>query len=184
MSDILNERILLNARQIEIITTRLAAQILENMDEDTDFAIIGLQPRGVYFSEILKDKIIELGFGAHMKYGELDTTFHRDDFRRGEILKPSENNINFIVENTHVILVDDVLYTGRTVRAALDALNAYGRPKKVELLALVDRMYSREIPISASYVGVSVDTRANDKVKVNWHENKKDNQVLILTQQI
>jgi pyrimidine operon attenuation protein/uracil phosphoribosyltransferase len=127
---------------------------------------------------------MELGFGPQLKYGELDATFHRDDFRRGEILTPSENNINFIVENTHVVLVDDVLYTGRTVRAALDALNSYGRPKKVELLALVDRLYSREIPISANYVGISVDTRANDKVKVIWNENKKDNQVLILTQQI
>ena len=82
MPDIVNERILLNARQIEIITTRLAAQILENIEPDTDLAIIGLQPRGVYFSEILKDKIIELGFGNPLKYAELDTTFHRDDFRR------------------------------------------------------------------------------------------------------
>lgn len=94
---------------------------------------------------------------------------------------PSANRINFLVENKDVVLIDDVLYTGRSVRAAMDALTAYGRPRRVELMVLVDRRYSRELPIEPDYVGSEVDTRANDKVKVLFDLETNNNQVLLIT---
>lgn len=178
----LNYRTLLSHRQIQIIIKRLAAQIIEHTDHSTDLAIIGLQPRGILFSQRILEEIQLQHPGLKIKYGELDATFHRDDLRRGEIIVPNENKIDFLVENTHVIIIDDVLYTGRSVRAALDALNAYGRPLKVELMVLVDRRYSRELPISPDYTGIEIDTRANDKVKVLWDEQHTNDEVIIKTQ--
>ena len=89
--------------------------------------------------------------------------------------------IDFTVQDKNIVIIDDVLYTGRTIRAALDALTDFGRPSRVELLVLVDRRYSRHLPIQPDYVGLSVDTRANDKVKVDWKENAKLGMVHIIT---
>jgi pyrimidine operon attenuation protein/uracil phosphoribosyltransferase len=97
-------------------------------------------------------------------------------------LVPNAININFIIEDKTVILVDDVLYTGRSVRSSLNALGDFGRPAKIELMTLVDRKFNRELPIQPNYVGEEVDTRANDRVEVNWHENYSTPEVWLITE--
>jgi pyrimidine operon attenuation protein/uracil phosphoribosyltransferase len=135
-------------------------EIVENVEDFDNFAIIGLQPRGVLFSRMLKSMLENEGKIKNLVYGELDITFYRDDYRRNESsLVPSKLDIDFDIEGRNILLVDDVLYTGRTIRAALDAIADFGRPKKVELMALIDRRYNRELPIEADYVGQTVDTR-------------------------
>ncbi|MEQ9008869.1 MAG: phosphoribosyltransferase family protein, partial [Ekhidna sp.] len=116
--------------------------------------------------------------------GYLDTTFHRDDFRRrDEPITPSQTKISFLIENKNVILVDDVLFTGRTVRAALDAMNTFGRPAKVELLVLIDRLYSRHIPVEANYVGRKVNTIQSQKVLVELDEKQKEDHIWLITKE-
>jgi pyrimidine operon attenuation protein/uracil phosphoribosyltransferase len=125
-----------------------------------------MQPRGVFLAELIHAKLEKL-VKKKIPLGYLDTTFHRDDFRRREIpAKASETRVNFVIEGKNVLLIDDVLFTGRTVRAALDAMIAFGRPSKVELLVLVDRKYTRDLPISADYVGRYVDTLESQRVLV------------------
>ena len=114
---------------------------------------------------------------VNIPIGYLDTTFHRDDFRRREMpKKANETNIPFLVEEKNVILVDDVLYTGRSVRAAMDAMISFGRPRKVELLVLIDRKYTRDLPIQPNYIGKSVNTMQSQHVMVEWRDKdrKKD----------
>ncbi len=161
----------LDARNIAIITQRLCYELIENHDDFSNSAIIGLQPRGVHFARKLRDAL-QKSINKNILYGELDFTFYRDDFRTKELdIEANEVNIDFTIEGKKIILVDDVLYTGRSVRSALDALNDFGRPQHVELLVLIDRRYNREFPIEADYIGKQVDTRADDKVKVSWDED-------------
>ncbi|MFN7792231.1 MAG: bifunctional pyr operon transcriptional regulator/uracil phosphoribosyltransferase PyrR, partial [Cyclobacteriaceae bacterium] len=132
----------------------------------SDSVILGMQPRGIFLAELIHAKLEKL-VKKKIPLGYLDTTFHRDDFRRREIpAKASETRIDFVIEGKNVILIDDVLFTGRTVRAALDAMIAFGRPSKVELLVLVDRKYTRDLPIAADYVGRYVDTLDSQRVLV------------------
>jgi pyrimidine operon attenuation protein/uracil phosphoribosyltransferase len=127
---------------------------------------LGLQPRGTFLAEMIWRKLQQLT-RKKIPFGLLDTTFHRDDFRRREVpAKASETRIDFVIEGKEVILIDDVLYTGRTVRAAMDAMLSFGRPQKVELLVLVDRKHTRDVPIEANYVGKYVDTLESQKVLV------------------
>ena len=131
---------------------------------------MGLQPRGVLLAKLIQKRIKYLT-SIDLPVGFLDTTFHRDDFRRRDIPKKANTtNVDFIVEGKKVVLVDDVLYTGRSVRAALDAMLAFGRPSKVELLTLVNRKYSRDLPIEPDYVGRNVNTIASQRVQVDWKE--------------
>ncbi len=151
---------ILDKSQLNLTLKRLMFEIVENVEDFDNFAIIGLQPRGVLFSRMLKSMLENEGKIKHLVYGELDITFYRDDYRRNESsLVPSKLDIDFDIEGRNILLVDDVLYTGRTIRAALDAIADFGRPKKVELMALIDRRYNRELPIEADYVGQTVDTR-------------------------
>lgn len=115
-----------------------------------------------------------------MPYGKLDITFYRDDIHSGDIHLPSQTDIPFSIEDRRVILIDDVLHTGRTIRAAMDALVDYGRPRNVELMVLIDRHYSRELPIQPDYSGQVVDTIITQKVKVNWEEKDGVDEVLLL----
>ncbi len=143
--------------------------------------MLGLQPRGVFLAERIKRRIYELA-QLQVPLGYLDATFYRDDFRRRETpLKPNMTRVPFIIEDHKVILVDDVLFTGRTVRAALDAMNAFGRPRKVELLVLIDRKYSRDLPIEPNYVGKHVNSILSQRILVEWKEQgaKDDNIWLI-----
>jgi pyrimidine operon attenuation protein/uracil phosphoribosyltransferase len=163
-------RIILDSSQFSIAIRRLCHQLIENHDEFASSAIIGLQPRGIFVARRIRQELGEIFPGRRILCGDLDVTFHRDDFRRREIVIPSATKIDFTIEDMNVILVDDVLYTGRTIRAGMDALLDYGRPRKVELLTLVDRRYSRHVPIAPYYIGISVDTITSEKVIVRWKE--------------
>jgi pyrimidine operon attenuation protein/uracil phosphoribosyltransferase len=127
---------------------------------------------------------LESILGKEVQCGNLDITFYRDDFRRREKpLIPSITNIDFSIENKRVILVDDVLYTGRTIRSGLDALLTFGRPSKVELLVLIDRRYSRDLPIQADYIGKTVDTLISERVSVEWKETEGEDKVVLFTKE-
>jgi pyrimidine operon attenuation protein/uracil phosphoribosyltransferase len=142
---------------------------------------MGLQPRGIYLAEKIKENL-EKSLKKSVLLGYLDTTFYRDDFRRRETpVTAKSTQVDFIIERKNVIIVDDVLFTGRSVRAAMDAMMAFGRPRKVELLVLVNRKYSRELPIEPDYVGKNVNTIESQKVLVEWVKSgsKSDNVWLI-----
>ena len=110
----------------------------------------------------------------------LDNTFFRDEIRRNEdVLLPNSTDFKLLVEDKQVVFIDDVLYTGRTIRAALTAIETFGRPKSIELLVLVDRRYSRELPIQPDYKGIQVDVYDNQKVNVCWDDNKLGNYIYI-----
>lgn len=141
--------------------------------------LIGLQPRGVFLSDRIVQEIKESGEAANIVYGKLDITFYRDDVRK-EIHVPNQTDINFSVEDKNVVLIDDVLYTGRTIRAALDALMDFGRPAKVELMVLVDRRYSRQLPIQPDYIGKSIDSIITQRVKVLWRGKDEGDEVVLI----
>lgn len=177
-------RVILDTRKFSLTIDRLCFQLIEDHADLKDTVIIGVQPRGVFLSDRIMKRLAELAPDAKPQYGKLDITFYRDDFRRREKpLTPSETEMDFVtIEGKKVVLVDDVLYTGRTIRAALDALLDFGRPKNVELLALVDRRYSRHLPIQANYVGKTVDSIASERVLVEWKEADGADKVWIMTQ--
>jgi pyrimidine operon attenuation protein/uracil phosphoribosyltransferase len=178
----MNSKTILEKKQFSIIIDRLCYELIERHSDFENTAIIGLQPRGTFFARRIVKRLSELTKSKDLLYGELDISFYRDDFRRGnDQITPSEMKINFTVENKKVVLIDDVLYTGRSIRSALDALIDFGRPEKVELMVLIDRRYSRHLPIQPDYMGISVDTRANDKVKVEWKENGKSDLAMIIS---
>jgi len=172
---------ILDKERFDITLQRLCYELIEHHDDFRNSALIGLQPRGIYLAQNLRERLTHILGQAEIPYGNLDATFYRDDFRRREEpLRPQESDINFLLEGKKVILVDDVLYTGRTVRAGLDALLDYGRPDKVEFLVLVDRRFSRHLPIDSDYVGMRVDTRSSQQVKVEWQEIEGNNRVWLL----
>jgi pyrimidine operon attenuation protein / uracil phosphoribosyltransferase len=174
---------ILSGKKFSITLDRLCYQLIENHGNFSNSALIGLQPRGIFLAQALENRLSKILAPAKIPYGELDTTFHRDDFRthKGPIL-PSKMKMEIAVENRKIIFVDDVLYTGRTIRAGMDALLDFGRPASVELLVLVDRRYSRQLPIEPNYVGLMVDTRASQKVKVNWKSAGEEDSVWLLTE--
>ena len=173
-------KILLDSKKIEIILSRLVYELIENHKDFHDTVLLGLQPRGIF----LIDKILEVFKKDHpnikIKSGILDYTFFRDDFRRSEkTLSASSTKIDFSIENKNVVLIDDVLFTGRSIKAAMSSIDTYGRPKSIELLVLIDRRFKREIPIEANYYGAKIDTFKGDRVKVLWGEKLKDNVIYI-----
>jgi len=170
---------LLTEQQIGLTVKRLAHQLLENHVALNNTVLIGLQPRGIFLSDRIVREIKQSGEAANIVYGKLDITFYRDDVRK-EIHVPNQTDIRFSVEDKHVVLIDDVLYTGRTIRAALDALMDFGRPAKVELLVLVDRRYSRQLPIQADYIGKSIDSIITQRVKVLWAEKDDKDEVVLV----
>jgi pyrimidine operon attenuation protein/uracil phosphoribosyltransferase len=174
---------LLNADAFNHTIKRLCYELIENHNNFENTVIIGLQPRGIYLSSRICKELAAITGKDTFKNGHLDVTFYRDDFRKRESpLVPNRTQIDFIIEDKNVILVDDVLYTGRTIRAGMDALLAFGRPKKVELMVLIDRRYSRHLPIQPDYVGKVVDTITSDNVKVKWHETDGQDGVLMITE--
>jgi pyrimidine operon attenuation protein/uracil phosphoribosyltransferase len=178
----MENKVLLNSQHVHITIERLCYQLIENHHHFDHSVIIGIQPRGIYFSSRIHQKLKEIIGKADIKHGFLDITFHRDDFRRrDEPLVPSATHIDFVIEDKNVILIDDVLYTGRTIRAALDAILAFGRPRNVELMVLIDRKFSRQLPIQADYIGASVDSLTSQRVKVNWQETDGKDEVILYT---
>ena len=165
---------ILNREQLNITIHRLCHQLMENHTDYSNTVIIGLHPRGVLLAERLQQYLNEIHPNFQVDLGNLDITFYRDDFRRREDpLVPSSTQLNVSLEDKKVVLVDDVLYTGRTVRAALDAMLDFGRPSSVELLVLIDRRLSRHVPIQPDYVGHTVDVVAEERVTVEWGDNER-----------
>ena len=172
---------LLDNHQLNITLQRLAHQLVENHLDFTQTAIIGLQPRGIWFSDRIAQIVRDITGQTDILYGKLDITFYRDDVHQGAgVLVPSQTDISFTIENRKVILIDDVLHTGRTIRAAMDALIDFGRPSNVELMVLIDRHYSRELPIQPDYVGQTIDTIITQKVKVNWEAKDGVDEVILI----
>jgi len=169
-------RLIVETKQLPIIIDRLCAQLMERHGNFENTVLIGLQPRGTQLAARIHQKIEKLT-GHPVTFGLLDVTFYRDDFRRREEpLIPSETRIDFSIEGKEVVLIDDVFFTGRTIRAGLDALIDFGRPAKVELLVLIERRYSQEFPVKPDFLGKRVNTAENEKILVEWKEvNGKDN---------
>lgn len=167
----MSKKILLNSKDIEIILHRLACQLIENHNDFSDTVLIGLQPRGVFFANRLVDLLQNVYHIKNLQLGLLDITFYRDDFRRRtEPLAATSTKINFLIEDKKVVIIDDVLYSGRSVRAALTAIQSFGRPKQIELLVFIDRRFSRHLPIQPDYRGRQVDAINEEKVLVTWNE--------------
>ena len=179
----MSQKVLLSSREIDIILHRLACQLLENHLDFSNSVMIGLQPRGTYLAKRLLEVLREDYKVPHIPFGLLDITFYRDDFRRGDkTLAASTTQIDFLVEGKRVVLVDDVLYTGRSIRAALTALQSFGRPGEIELLTLIDRRFSRHLPIQPDYRGRQVDAIKEERVKVCWKENEGEDTVYLVSQ--
>lgn len=162
-------KIILEKNKFDITIKRLCHQLIEVHNDFSNTVIIGLQPRGIYLARRIQKELQNILKNKTVHCGELDITFYRDDFRKKELI-PNRTNIDFIIEDKNVILVDDVLFTGRTIRAGLDAMLAFGRPNDVELLVLVDRRLSRHLPIQAKYIGMTIDSITTQNVKVEWKE--------------
>ncbi len=164
-------RVILDSKKLDLTITRLCHQLIEQHKDFSESVIIGVQPRGVFLANRIHKKLSEILKTKDIPYGKLDITFHRDDVRlKSKPMIADETDIEFSLEGKNIVLVDDVLYTGRTIRAALDAMLAYGRPADVELLVLIDRRLQRHLPIQAKYVGKVIDSITSEKVKVEWKE--------------
>ncbi|HMO38944.1 MAG TPA: bifunctional pyr operon transcriptional regulator/uracil phosphoribosyltransferase PyrR [Saprospiraceae bacterium] len=177
MSD---ERVILTRERFALTMERLCRQLIETYDGFEDTCMIGVQPRGIYLANRIHQRLLQMTGLPQLKYGQLDITFYRDDFRRRDKpLAPSATQMDFIVEDKNVVLIDDVLYTGRTIQAALTALNHYGRPRSVELLVLVDRRFNRHLPVQADFVGITIDALDEAYVRVEWQETHGEDCILL-----
>ncbi len=178
----MSRKVLLDSNELNIILHRLACQLVERHTNFENTVLIGIQPRGVFLADRI-ERILKEEYGLNdIRSGQLDITFYRDDFRRSE--KPLEANktkIDFIVEDKRVVFIDDVLYTGRSIRAALTAIQSFGRPKEIELLSLIDRRFSRHLPIQPDYNGRQVDAINEEKVKVSWKEHDGKDAVYLIS---
>ena len=170
--------IVMDANGIERSLTRIAHEILEKNKGAGNLALVGIVTRGDTLAKRLSDKIFEIE-GVSVPLGRLDISFYRDDFARYVSPEVLSTDIMFNVDERDIILVDDVLYTGRTIRAALDALMDIGRPQTVQLVALIDRGH-RQLPIRADYVGKNVPSSAHESVRVFLDETDGKSEVEIL----
>jgi len=177
----MSQKVLLTSKEVNIILHRLACQLIENHLDFSNSVLIGIQPRGVSLAERLKI-ILETEYNIkNISLGFLDITFFRDDFRRGEKqLEANKTQIDFVVEDKKVVFIDDVLFTGRSIRAALTAIQSFGRPAEIELLVLIDRRFSRHLPIQPDYRGRQVDVINDEKVKVCWKEKDGEDAVYLI----
>ncbi len=179
----MQKRTLLDGKKFQITIKRLCHQLIENHTDFSNTVLIGIQPRGSYFADRVKQELSEILKINTIKKGNLDITFFRDDFRRKDgFVSASSNSIDFVIEGTNVVLFDDVLWTGRTIRAALDALQSFGRPAKVELMVLIDRRFSRHVPIEPDYIGQQVDSVDSQLVRVSWKETEGEDKVILLSE--
>lgn len=177
----MSQKVLLNTKEVNIILHRLACQLIEKHNDFSNTVLIGLQPRGIYLANRIS-KILQEDYRVKdVKLGQLDITFYRDDFRRGDKpLKANTTDVDFLVENKNIVFIDDVLYTGRSIRAALTAIQSFGRPNEIELFTLIDRRFSRHLPIQPDYRGRQVDAINNEKVIVHWQENEGEDAVYLI----
>lgn len=180
VSNLIFLKILLDHSQLYITLQRLAHQLVENHLDFKNTVIIGIQPRGVYLSRRIAELVKGINPKEDIQHGCLDITFYRDDVHSAEIHLPAQTDIDFNIDNKNIVLIDDVLHTGRTIRSAMDALIDLGRPGNVELMVLIDRRFSRELPIQPDYVGHTVDTIITQKVKVYWKEKDDKDEVVLM----
>lgn len=177
-----SDRILLDSKQFDLTIKRLSHQLIENHNNFDNTVILGLQPRGVFLAERIQAELKAIDKKYDVKTGALDVTFFRDDYRRqGSPLVPNKTVLDFGIEEKNVILVDDVLFTGRTIRSGLDAMLSFGRPKNVELLVLINRRYERHLPIQANYIGKNIHSVVSERVKVNWKQTEGEDKVILYT---
>jgi pyrimidine operon attenuation protein/uracil phosphoribosyltransferase len=177
----MSQKILLTSKEVNIILHRLACQLIEKHLDFSETILIGIQPRGTFLAERLKSLLENEYKISNILLGYLDITFFRDDFRRNDKqLEANKTQIDFLVENKKVIFIDDVLYTGRSIRAALTAVQSFGRPTSIELLTLIDRRFSRDLPIQPDYRGRQVDAINDEKVKVCWDEQDGEDAVYLI----
>ena len=177
----MSQKVLLTSKEVNIILHRLACQLVEKHLDFSGTILVGIQPRGTFLAERLKDMLVNEYGIPKIALGYLDITFFRDDFRRTH--KPLEANktqIDFIVDNMKVVFIDDVLYTGRSIRSALTAIQSFGRPSEIELLVLIDRRFSRHLPIQPDYRGRQVDAINDEKVQVCWKEQDGEDAVYLI----
>lgn len=159
----------MDSHALDLALTRITHQILERNRDFSKFGVVGMQTRGVYLAQRITSKINELE-NVNLVSGTLDVTLYRDDYRNAfKQPKVQITDIPFDINEMNLVLVDDVLYTGRTVRAALDALMDFGRPKSIQLAVLIDRG-NRELPIRADYVGKKITTLRNQVVSLKVSE--------------
>ena len=177
----MSPKVLLNTKEVNIILHRLACQLIEKHTDFSSTVLIGLQPRGIFLAQRLKLILIHDYNIPNIQLGLLDITFYRDDFRRSDKLhEANSTEIDFLIENKHVVFIDDVLYTGRSIRSALTAIQSFGRPAGIELLTLIDRRFSRHLPIQPDYRGRQVDAINDEKVLVNWKETNGEDVVYLV----
>ena len=177
----MSQKVLLTSKEVNIILHRLACQLVEKHLDFSDTILVGIQPRGTFLAERLKDMLVNEYGIPKIALGYLDITFFRDDFRRtNKPLEANKTQIDFIVENKKVVFIDDVLYTGRSIRSALTAIQSFGRPSEIELLVLIDRRFSRHLPIQPDYRGRQVDAFNDEKVQVSWKEQDGEDAVFLI----
>lgn len=173
---------LIDSKLLNLIINRLCYQLIENHDTFSNTVIIGMQPRGILLAENIVDRLHTIQPKSQIQYGIIDPTFYRDDFRQSEkqlIARPTD--IPFNLRDQKVVLIDDVLFTGRTIRAGLEGMMQYGRPQSVELMVLIDRRFSRQLPIEPMYVGKSIDSYDNQEVRVMWKKDGGEDKVILVS---
>lgn len=176
------QKVLLSSKEVNIILHRLTSQLIEKHEDFSNTVLIGIQPRGVFLANRIKTLLEDFYKIPNVKLGLLDITFFRDDFRRGDkTLEANTTTIDFIIEDKNVIFIDDVLYTGRSISSALTAMQSFGRPRDIELLTLIDRRFSRHLPIQPNYKGRQVDVINEEKVAVEWAENGGEDTVYLIS---
>tara|TARA_B100000902_G_scaffold352410_1_gene363129 strand:- start:3205 stop:3753 length:549 start_codon:yes stop_codon:yes gene_type:complete len=176
---------LLSHKEIDVTIERLSQELVENHQDFKNTVIIGVQPRGVFLSNRITNSLNKRFNNKKIKSGSIDISFYRDDLRRREEpIVPKETDIEFIIEDKNVILVDDVLYTGRTIRSAIDAIMNFGRPRSIELLILINRSFSRHLPIQPDYMGKKINVLDSEKVIVEWKEINNRDRVFMINQDL
>ena len=175
---LLNKKIIMDRVSVARSITRLSHEIIESIDNSHERVLIGIHNRGVPLANRIQAEILNIN-GSEIKLGSLDITFHRDDYRERLVMPEVRGtDIQFRIDDKVVILIDDVLFTGRTVRASLDELNSFGRASKVQLAVLVDRGH-RELPIKADFIGKNIPTHEGEHVEVNLSETDGEDSVFL-----
>ena len=178
--DVLEQREILDKESIVIAIERLCYQLIESHDNFDNTVFIGVQPRGTYLNSRILKKLALIVPNNNIASGNVDISFYRDDImRRDEPIVPQVMDMDLSVEAKKVVLIDDVVCTGRSIRSAIDAILTFGRPASIELLTLVNRRFSRDLPIQPDYVGKTIDAIESEKIIVEWEENTGTDRVLM-----